>query len=50
MASNENQKPGDSGLCWLVATVLLAIVRKVGSLVAAAILLICLLYAINRMG
>ncbi|MDF7664560.1 hypothetical protein [Bifidobacterium sp. ESL0745] len=50
MAPDDENKPGDSGLCWLVTTVLLAIVRKVGSLVAAAILLICLLYAISRMG
>lgn len=49
MASYNDNKPGNSGLCWLVATVLLTIVRKVGSLVAAAVLLICLLYAISRM-
>lgn len=49
MTPDEEDKPGNSGLCWLVTTVLLTIVRKVGSLVAAAILLICLLYAISRM-
>ncbi|WEV72741.1 hypothetical protein [Bifidobacterium sp. ESL0790] len=49
MPSNQSKKPGNSGLCWLVATVLLAIAPKVSPPLAAAILLICLLYAIGRM-
>lgn len=49
MAPHNNNKPGNAGLCWLVAIVLVTIAPKVSPPWATAILLICLLYAIRRM-
>ncbi|WEV65758.1 MULTISPECIES: hypothetical protein [unclassified Bifidobacterium] len=48
MASHHNKKPGNAGLCWLAGVVLLAIAPKVSPPLAAAILAVCVLYAIRR--
>ncbi|WEV63979.1 hypothetical protein [Bifidobacterium sp. ESL0732] len=48
MAPNNEHKPGNAGLCWLAGVVLLAIVPKVSPPLAAAILTVCVLYAIRR--
>ncbi|WEV69666.1 hypothetical protein OZX73_01920 [Bifidobacterium sp. ESL0775] len=49
MAPHNGNKPGNAGLCWLVATVLVTIVPKVSPPWATTILIGCLLLAFWKM-